>query len=297
MPEHGIRSPYSQCPLQILMNDNQGVISTGTGFFYSYNDKNYLITNWHNISGKNFLTKEPNSAIRRFPTFLEVKLSAWLPGKNDTFTTISQRLEIYQNGEPIWLEHRELGNDCDVVAIEFSKPQNCPTFMHTAANKICSIKTPIKPGNPVFVLGFPRSISVAFGIPLWKSGYIASEPFYDVTIGGNQNAIGGMTDGKKLPAFFIDSQTREGMSGAPVFSAFTGTWSMTDPYEQLNIDDPTFWKRHDVALFETRMEFIGCYSARIGKEEEGAALGLCWRKDEIESICSAGKIGKHPHIS
>ena len=44
------------------------------------------------------------------------------------------------------------------------------------------------------------------------------------------------------------------------------------------------------------MEFVGCYSARIGSNEQGVALGLCWRQDVIEAICSGKIIGSHPHI-
>lgn len=54
MPEHGVRSTYSQCPFEILMYDDQGCISSGTAFLYFYNDAGYIVTNWHNISGKIF---------------------------------------------------------------------------------------------------------------------------------------------------------------------------------------------------------------------------------------------------
>lgn len=295
----GVRSTYSQCPFQIYMCDDCGVISTGTGFFYSHTDEWYLITNWHNFSGRNFLTKE--SLSERFPDFIEVKLSSYvvegqsLP--NGNFTPVSQRIDIYKDCKPVWFEHPDFGSDCDVIALPIKRPETCPVDMHNAANLIGSIRIPVKPGNAVFIIGFPRSISVGFGLPLWKSGYVASEPFYDVTIGGKISKIGGLSGGTKLPAFFIDSLTREGMSGSPVFAQYTGTWDMSDPYKTIDPENPAFWQRKDIAFAENRMEFVGCYSGRIGKKEEGAALGLCWREDVIQKICSSKKLAKHPHIT
>ncbi|MCD9015479.1 serine protease [Parachryseolinea silvisoli] len=296
MPEKGIRSTYSQSPFQILMYDDQGMLSTGTGFFYELRDELFLITNWHNFSGRHFLTKDPLSPQKRFPLFIQTKLSTYIDKERRQFTAIAHRIEIYTNYSPCWYEHPEMGSDCDVVALPIKRPGDCADNMHNAANKIARIKIPVLPGNSVFVIGFPKSISVGFGLPLWKSGYIASEPHYDITIGGSISPVGGLQNGRNIPAFFIDTQTREGMSGSPVFASYIGSWDSSNPYTGINPDAPDFWDRDDVILGDNRMEFIGCYSGRIGATEEGAALGLCWREDVIVKICESKKVAKHPHI-
>lgn len=295
MPQNGVRSTYSQCPFQLLMYDDQGLISTGTAFFYSINNDWFLITNWHNISGKHFITKQPLSN-SRFPTYLKAKISSYVFDQNG-FIPFAQKIDIYKEYQPVWYQHPNLGSDCDVIAIPLNKPLFCPEFMHNAANLISSIKIPVKPGNTAFIIGFPKSLSIGFGLPLWKSGYIASEPYYPVTIGGEVSEIGGLKNGKELPAFYIDSQTREGMSGSPVFASYIGNWDLNDPYEPINPNDPNFYQRDDVALGENRMEFVGCYSGRIGLAEEGAALGLCWTVDTINEICNSKVIGDHPHVT
>ena len=296
MPERGIRSTYSQCPFQIQMRDTQGVIGTGTGFFFEMEGEWFLITNWHNISGKHAFTKTPLSQASRFPEHLGVKFATNVTGTNG-FTTVAHRVEIYENCEPRWYEHPDIGSLCDVVALPMERPQNTPSGLHNAANQIDDVRIPVEPGVTVFVIGFPRSISVGIGLPLWKSGYIASEPHYDVTIGGDISDIGGLKGGFTIPAFFVDSLTREGMSGSPVFGSYTGTWDTKAPYSGLDFDDPNFWQRDDVVLGSTAREFIGCYSGRIGSNEEGAALGLCWRRDVIELICRAKQLGQHPHVT
>lgn len=304
MPKKRIRSTYSKCPFQIRMLDEHGIISTGTAFFYCYSDSLFLITNWHNISGRHFLTKKPlftASSVARFPTHIEAHLSSYdavpLLYLRDVFTTLSTRVEIYKDYEPLWFEHPSLNSSCDVIALPIQRPSSCPAFMHNAANLISTTPIPVLPGCSAFVIGFPKSLSVGFGLPIWKSGYVASDPCYDVTIDGRISNIGGLTGGTELPAFFLDIQTREGMSGSPVFASYSGTWDTSDPYAAINPDSPGFFARNDVAIGHTAMEFIGCYSARIGKAEEGAALGLCWPEKVIELICSARNTGINPHVS
>ena len=292
MPEHGIRSTYTQSPFQILTYDDRGLISTGTAFFYGLNEELFLITNWHNISGKHFLSKEKLG--KRCPTYIEAKFITYINSLQ--FTASSHKIEIYEKSQPRWFEHPKLGSTCDIIALPIEKPANVPKDLHHPSNLISKIRIPVKPGNTCFVIGFPKSLSVGIGLPLWKSGFIASEPHYDVTINGKISTLGGLVDGLELPAIFIDTLTREGMSGSPVFASYFGNWDMTNPYTDINPSHPDFFKRDDIALGENRMEFIGCYSGRIGKAEEGAALGLCWKEETIKLICENKKLGEHPHV-
>ncbi|MGD9638869.1 MAG: hypothetical protein AB7U85_07400 [Alphaproteobacteria bacterium] len=294
MPEFGIRSTYSQCPFEILMYDHGGLISSGTAFFYEHNQKTFLITNWHNLSGRHFLTKEPLG--NRTPEYIEAKLSTYVT-PDGNFTSIAKRIDIYyDNYNPLWYEHSTGGSNYDVVAIPFDKDESIPSFMHNSANKINNIRVPIIPGNTVFIIGYPHGLSIGFGLPIWKSGYIASEPYYDITIAGKTSEVGGNQNEITIPAFFIDSLTRAGLSGSPVFVSYKGTWSMKDPYEKLDPDDKHFWERSDIALNESAIEFCGIYSGRINDKEDGAALGLCWKKQIIEEICYHKKNADCPHI-
>jgi hypothetical protein len=223
-------------------------------------------------------------------------ISTWVSGTQ--FAILPLEFEIYDsNSLPKWYEHPLLGSKCDVVAFPFARPKSTPPFMHNFANRISNIKIPVKPGGDVFVIGFPSSLSVGFGLPIWKHGSIGSEPEYDVRILGTLSPAGEMTGGYVLPAFFIDSLTREGMSGAPVFARYIGNWDMNDPNAAIDSSSESFWDRDDVALFENRIQFVGVYSSRIGSKEEGAALGLCWRADTIDAVCNAKVVGQHPHLA
>lgn len=231
---------------------------------------------------------------KRCPTYIEAKFITYI--NTTEFTAIPHKIEIYEDYQPRWFEHPVLGSTCDVVALPIEKPSAIPESMHHPSNLISKIRIPVKPGNNCFVIGFPKSLSIGIGLPLWKSGFIASEPHYDITINGDISPIGGLNNGLKLPAIFIDTLTREGMSGSPVFASYFGNWDMTDPYKDIDPTHPNFHERDDIALGENRMEFIGCYSGRIGKVEEGAAFGLCWKDETIKLICQNKTQGEHPHV-
>ena len=283
------------------MWDDHGVISTGTAFFYELSGEWFLITNWHNLSGRHFLTDKLLSVSGRFPTFVKAKLAQCFPAGSgypaNAYAFVAQRVEIYKDSEPLWLEHPDLRSRCDVVALPISRPSDCPPTVHKAANRITTTRIPVEPGCTVYIIGFPRAISVGPGLPLWKSGYIASEPYFDITIGGDISEVGGLCDGTTLPAFFLDSLTREGMSGSPVFASYTGTWNTSDPYGPSIPNEPAPGDLDNILLGSEAKEFVGCYSGRVGSNEEGAALGLCWRQDVVEIVCSKGRIGSNPHIS
>lgn len=285
MPENGIRSTYSQAPFMISMHDNGGQISTGTAFHYMFGGKRFIVTNWHNVSGLDFFSRRNLNTNARRPLWIEVHTALWQRAENlpsNGFSIFQRRVEIYAEPDamldPLWSEHPTLGSHgCDLVVVPDAKPALEPEFMHNSVNMISNMRVPVLPGEIAFVIGFPQGLTTGFGLPIWKSTFIASEPFYDVTVSG-----------RHLPAFFLDGYTRPGMSGSPVFARFKGSWDTSAPYKPLDETEPGFWDRPDVALFGSEgTEFIGIYSGRIPEKEGEAALGLCWRRDAIEMTCGA----------
>ena len=292
MPEPVIRGPLTWCPFQILQYDGEEVIGAGTGFFYEHDGQSFLVTNWHVITGRDPFKKTAMHPQGRIPDRLLVKFGtspdAEPTDSGDRRVRFNAHLvETYDADGPKWYEHPDLGSDCDVIAL----PVN-PDFWlaHKPANRLSSDRVPMRPGMVIFVVGFPLALSVGPGLPLWKSGYIASEPGFDVRIGGQLSAVGGLQGAPRWPAFFIDAQTRQGMSGAPVFAYYTGSWNPHDPYES---EDAPLTDSH--ILGGEAAEFVGCYSGRVLASEHEAALGLCWRVDAIDAICSAKQRGQNPH--
>jgi hypothetical protein len=297
MPENGVRSTYSQCPFQILMHDDNGLISTGTGFFYRHNGLSYFLTNWHNLSGKNPYNCEYLNKNKRVPTYLEIILSTYLDNERVKFEPSKYRIEVYSTDRqsPLWFEHPIFGSNCDIVALELSKPDLVPPFMHNFSNEINLKKIPVIPGNIAYIIGYPSGLSVGFGLPIWKSGYIASEPHYHIQLEMHGTSGHSQTTAPKLPAFFLDTLTRQGMSGSPVFAKYTGTWNLDKPYASFDPASPDFWESDNIAIAHSAMEFVGIYSGRIPTTIGEAALGICWNIDAINLVCSSRKLGTHPN--
>jgi hypothetical protein len=96
----------------------------------------------------------------------------------------------------------------------------------------------------VFILGYPKGLSMQGVMPVWKRGSIASEPLINVM--------------DQAPAFLVDAATRDGMSGSPVL--YFG-------------DEITDALRRSAAVGNRQGEpwLVGVYAGREGvtKEEMG----------------------------
>ena len=275
-----LKNNYVACPFQIQMCDLMGGISLGTAFFYECEGETFVITNWHNVTGKHPLTGVPLNSTRsplhiraKWPT---VNDNAPHPEGAKIMYFQAQKIEIEDGSGPLWFEHPELGSVCDVVAIPVHKPTTWPSSVHMAANKIEETSIPIEPGLKVIVVGFPQGISTGPGLPVIKTGFLSSMPGFDVRLGGEFSDIGGMKDGIEVPATLLDVHTIPGMSGSPVFGEYTGFWN---PDDLSNLEDIRS------SMIGTSRIFLGCYSSRVPKLEERSGLGICHQKDAIEEIC------------
>jgi hypothetical protein len=255
-------------PIHITVRFNEAEIGIGTAFFYTAGNKDYLITNWHNVSGRRPWDKKPNSESGAIPDNLVVRIPydvrlqdgviarRWLP----------KVLKLYADDEhykPIWWEHPNHRFTIDAVAIEWAELATTKA-VPANAESLALEKLSLTAGMDVFVLGYPRGITGGGRFPLWKRGSIASEP--DVNI-------------DNLPKVYIDTATREGMSGAPVYAQEAGFWA---PEGKKFPDEGVFGKGH---------RFIGIYSGRVGNDPFLAQLGIVWKEEAIQEIITAAHPG------
>jgi hypothetical protein len=157
---------------------------------------------------------------------------------------------------PIWFEHPIFQRRVDVVTIPF------PGLEDTAIIPANDIRLKLErirlaPSLDVFVLGFPKGMSGGAQFPIWKRGSVATEPDMDL-------------DG--LPKVLIDTATREGMSGAPVFAQESGYWTPEDKQGPAD------------AIFGKGRRFLGVYSGRVGDDLFQAQLGIVWKPSAIEDV-------------
>ncbi len=49
---------YTSIPITMHFSETKQKLASGTAFIYEFEEKFYLITNWHNVTGLNPITKE-----------------------------------------------------------------------------------------------------------------------------------------------------------------------------------------------------------------------------------------------
>jgi hypothetical protein len=163
------------------------------------------------------------------------------------FKWLPKTLNLYEDDdriEPAWWEHPEHGSNVDAVAVKLAGLRETKVIAANAESLNLDLLQ-LVPGMDAFVLGFPRGLSGGGLFPIWKRASLASEP--DIHI-------------DDLPKMYIDTATREGMSGAPVYAQESGFWVSEG---KTLLKDGVFGKGH---------RFIGIYSVRVGEDSFLAQL-------------------------
>lgn len=234
-------------------------LSTATGFFYLHNGKPWFVTNWHNVTGRNPLTGQPLSPTGGIPDQLTIKAARYVPLRDGhalgwTESTVSL---LDEDGQPKWKVHPSHGEKVDIAAMEFSTLPSGVIAVNDQTRDLSQFS--INAGMDAFVLGFPLGISGGASLPVWKRASIASEPSVDI---------------EGLPKILIDTATRSGMSGAPVFARSSSFWAP---------EGVTDLGRHILGEGD---RFVGVYSGRLlGEDVLAAQLGIVWKESAlIETI-------------
>ncbi|MCD9853729.1 serine protease [Epilithonimonas sp. JDS] len=209
-------------------------ISTGTGFVVNTAKGPALITNRHNVTGKNNVTGDYLSQQCYIPDEIIIRHNQ---------TTIGNWVDkseiILEDYNPKWIEHPTLGERADFVAKLLSNlSDDVKIYPYDITTN--QFQMDYLPSDIVSVIGFPFGRNAGGSLAIWTSGFIASEPDIDY-------------DG--LPQFLIDCRSRKGQSGSPViayrsmgFNLHAGNWTglLTGPTEK----------------------FLGIYSGRISPESD-----------------------------
>lgn len=262
-----IREKLSWSSVQIKASFNDTQISAATGFFYEFDKREFLITNWHVASGRNPTTDKPLHCMAAIPDSLDTcvprsrQIKVDGSGRQQSGLTWEwKRLPLFNDSNyerPIWTEHPKHGKLFHVVAIPLSGLVNT-SILAVNSPEIGLEKIRIYPGLEAFVIGFPLGMTGGANFPIWKRATIASEP--DIHIDG-------------LPKFLIDTATREGMSGSPVFAQEVGYWLQEGETDTAK------------ANFGKGLRFVGIYSGRIGADDEfKAQLGLVWKESALVEL-------------
>lgn len=250
------------CHLEVCAGDES--IMTASGFVVEHRGVRHLVTNWHVLSNReretrHYLKKDP-----RFPT--SVRLTAATVDDLGNLAAESYEIEIARGFEEVlWRQHPENGWNFDVATLrlpaELAFRGRTLDINRSPIPQVPSIRFRARIANAVMVVGYPFGVAGgAPGVAVWKQGTIASEP--SLPFG-------------ELPRILIDSQTRDGMSGSPVYLLPSGMSPSPD-------DEGFFF-----SIEPGTTQFLGIYSGRLEDDD----LGFVWHPDVIETVLDRGVPG------
>lgn len=234
---------------------DQTHLSLGTGFIWIEDNQHFLITNWHNVSGRDPFTQEHLSKTAAEPNQLRVWFNekGKIGNKNAEFVSLKDH-----DNKPRWFVHPRHLSLVDVVAVPIDiKSTVEPYPLNEMPNEDLSVKI----GDEVFVLGYPFGFGHG-GLPIWKRGSIASEP---ELVTPDQLHV------------FLDTASRPGMSGSPVIKRSWGTHHLSNGA---------------VMIGGVATKFFGVYSGRLTSSDPlDAQLGLTWPAQFVAEIVAGKKAG------
>jgi hypothetical protein len=218
----------------------------GTGFIVVHQNSNYLITNWHMVTGRDPNTNQPLSSTGAAdPTSLEI----WFHSNTGLGNWIlkTELLIDSNTGDKQWLEH-PTGSAVDVIALKLT---NYPdVILYPLDRNLANTDLIISPSESISIIGFPLGLAAAGKFPIWKTGHVAS----DIDLDYNNKQI-----------FLIDATTKSGMSGSPVIARRTG-FAKTSKGQQIG---------------GNATRFLGIYSGRIQDQSD---VGMVWKPETLDAI-------------
>ncbi|WP_425468011.1 trypsin-like peptidase domain-containing protein [Pseudonocardia kunmingensis] len=226
------------------------LVARGTGFVVVTDAQPFLITNRHNLIGRDSDNEPLGNG--RIPT----RVGIWHSAVTTDSIGWTQRTEelYFEPGSPRWLEHPQHGRRVDVVALPLHSADGLQLRPYNPAASNPSFVN-MEVSADVFIVGFPFNLAAGGRLAIWSRGTVATDPIIDY-------------DG--LPQFLVDSRTRQGQSGSPVihWSQASGTTRHPDGSVSMGYSPPT-------------ATLLGVYSGRVNKESD---LGRVWKPQVIAEI-------------
>ena len=236
--------------LLICLNAGSERLATGTAFVCESKEGPALITNWHNVAGRNPSTKTLLSPSGLEPDNVDIvhnqadQLGRWVV-RNEA---------LKSHSKPIWIEHPTLGGKADLVALPLVNLDGVALYPYALKG---DPPIAINPAESVSVVGFPFGIQAGGSLAVWATGFVASEPSIDFG---------------DLPVFLVDCRSRPGQSGSAVIAHRNGGAVTLENGNTAIFGGPV-----------TRL--LGIYSGRINQESDlGIVLKMSAIEESINSI-------------
>lgn len=288
----------SNSVVHLTMRYQKTVLSIGTGVIYQHASDFYIVTAWHNLTGRHSETLKPLSKKSAIPDNVVVNLAVSIPSVGMT-TRHSITIPLADEEKSLFYIHPENWPRVDVAVIPFDPSSTFLSELYlstgeqrdvgfspimevpgSGTTEICPIQKYLVPSSDIitkwlntvevteelFIPGYPHNVQDYYAQPVWKRATIASS----VRDGWNRE-----------PKFLIDSASKSGMSGSPVL--------YYNPNGRVKILGSTYQFDQDVAIL------AGIYVGRVAVNgEQDPQIGTVWKSDVIKEIIEAKEFERLP---
>jgi len=229
--------------LAVAVFHGEASIGSATGFVLQKNQNYYLVTTRHVV-----LTCAEDTSPTNVGGWIcadKLKILHNTAGRLGDWFWVEENL-YDENKHKRWLEHPSLGASADLIALPLKSTDGVAFYPLDLGLR--SSDVPLAPGDPVNIVGFPFGETQGGGLPIWKTGTIASD--LDINYGGKAK-------------FLVDTTARSGMSGSPVYAR-------------------RFHQSDKNGTAEST-KFLGVYS----EENQALELGAVWKAEAVAALYEA----------
>ncbi|RBH52411.1 MULTISPECIES: hypothetical protein [Pseudomonas] len=286
----------SNSVVHLTMRFGLETLSVGTGVLYLRDEKYFIVTAWHNVTGLHTETLGYLSKNAAVPDNVVVSLAVKRGAYVSRWRVV---LPIYTESSASFYIHPVNWPRIDVVAIPFDpcihhdmelwhpdgNVEHCKIdLLHTVpageVAKLCPAQNylpdrqmsqrwldSVAITDELFIPGYPHDLKDIHGQPVWKRATIASS----VQHGWDEQ-----------PKYLIDSASKSGMSGSPVF--------FYSPRGVLTMGGTTLNLMREIAIL------AGIYVGRVGIQGgNDPQIGTVWHPKVIDEIIDGQHYERLPH--
>lgn len=257
-------SAISRTTVQLKMQrvkDDGEIIgnSNASGFIWRENNRSFLVTNRHVLSGANAIS---GTIMEFIPNKLEISLFAERPVSSGATQMVRLSAEVPildQSEQPLWVDHPK-GINLDVALLEIDNEIEGEFYIPSLNNTGILPRGELFVGDDIFIVGYPEGQAFDRSMPLWKRGSVAT----DVSL----NQMG-------LPQIYVDTLGNKGLSGSPVLARVT------------SLDRPIARSPENEAQ---HLQFVGIYAGRLGEDGLNSQIGRVFKHQVLkETIANSSQ--------
>lgn len=261
---------FCTTPVELLSLDGRDtVVRHATGFFWRHAGVDFVVTNWHVVSGRYAFTGDLLDPQTGFVP-RKIRVHGWrlaaAGGSNIELLRPGWTVDLSDHGVELFGEPPRIeGRVVDIAAIplppDFAMDRrDIPPGSHgfndvePCVNLRTQDRIASQAGDECVLLGYPLRQYSGLLLPIWKRGSLATDT--NMTVDGS-------------PAFLVDAATSPAMSGSPIFRRISGAVQV-DPSSQMVSEMRGF-------------EFLGVYAGRLQSADLAQInVGYGWLGNQVE---------------